>query len=180
VEEYLNAFKEWEWTTTWRWLCVGRLIGGDNRYWDWTSWLVYVQLWDYDKSTFLVIPYVELTGGRRQSAERNAGCWRCILESTHNSKKHLKIANIHLDALLSRFSSVREISVRVDWLRQSGRAPSEPSETPRWRITLCPASIECVAFHIAFWLLFHLFFLCSRSPILNDQSGVVANCDHTS
>jgi len=71
-------------------------------------------------------------------------------------------------------------SVRVEWLRQSGRAPSEPSETPQWRLTRLPASIPRVALHITLRSPFrHLFSLC-RSPILNKHSGVVANCDHTS
>jgi len=46
-------------------------------------------------------------------------------------------------------ASAKNISVRAEWLRQTGRAPSEPSETPRWRITPCPASIQRVVFHIA-------------------------------
>ena len=70
--------------------------------------------------------------------------------------------------------------VRAEWLRQSGRAPSVPSETPRWQITLCPASIRRVAFHIARWSLFHCFFSFCRSPCLDDHSGVMANCDHRS
>jgi len=77
-------------------------------------------------------------------------------------------------------SSAKNISVRAEWLRQSGRAPSEPSETPRWRVTLHAASIPRVALHIALRSLFHRFFLLCRSPILNECSGVVANCDHTS
>jgi len=79
-----------------------------------------------------------------------------------------------------RTSSAKNISVRAEWLRQSGRAPSEPSETPRWWITPRPASIQRVAFHIALRSLFHRFFSFCRSPILNDHSGVVANCDYTS
>jgi len=77
-------------------------------------------------------------------------------------------------------TSAKDISVRAEWLRQSGRALSEPSETPRWRITPRPASIPGVALHIALRSLFHRFFLLCRSPILNERSGVVANCDHTS
>jgi len=34
--------------------------------------------------------------------------------------------------------------------------------------------------HIALWLLFHCFFSICRYPILNDYSGVAANCYHTS
>ena len=81
---------------------------------------------------------------------------------------------------LCRASSAKNISVQAEWLCQSGRAPSEPSETPRWRITPPTASIQRVAFHIALLSLFHWFFSFCRSPILNDHSGVVANCDHTS
>jgi len=77
-------------------------------------------------------------------------------------------------------TSAKNISVRAEWLRQSGRAPSEPSETPWWRITPRPASIPRVAFHIALRSPFCRFFSLCRSPILNKHSGVVANCDHTS
>jgi len=77
-------------------------------------------------------------------------------------------------------TSAKKYSVRVEWLRQSGRAPSEPSETPRWRITPRPASIQRVALYIALRSLFHSLFASCRSPILNDHSGVVANCDNTS
>jgi len=62
----------------------------------------------------------------------------------------------------------------------SGTAPSELSETPRWRNTPRPASIQHVTLHIALWSVFHRFFSFCRSPILNDHSGVVANSDHTS
>jgi len=71
------------------------------------------------------------------------------------------------------------MSVRAEWLRQSGRAPSEPSETPRWWITLRPASIPRVALHIALPSPFRRFYLLCQSPISNKHSGVVANCDHT-
>jgi len=76
--------------------------------------------------------------------------------------------------------SAKNISIRADWLRQSGRTPSEPSETPRWRITLRPLSIPRVALHIALRSQFHHFFPLCWSPLLNKHSGVVANCDHTS
>jgi len=46
-------------------------------------------------------------------------------------------------------TSAKNISVRAEWLRRSGRALSEPSETPWWQITPRPASIQRVAFHIA-------------------------------
>jgi len=51
--------------------------------------------------------------------------------------------------LLIVYSSAKNTSVRADWLRQSGRAPSEPSETPQWRFTPRLASIRHVALHIA-------------------------------
>jgi len=77
-------------------------------------------------------------------------------------------------------ASAKNISVRAEWLRQSGRSPSEPSETPRWRITPRPASMPRVALHIALRLPYRRFFSLCRSSILNKHSGVVANCDHTS
>ena len=77
-------------------------------------------------------------------------------------------------------SSAKNISVRAEWLRQSGRPPSERVETPRWWITPHPASILLVALHIALRLPFRCFFSLCRSPIINKHSLVVANCDHTS
>jgi len=77
-------------------------------------------------------------------------------------------------------ASAKNVSVRAEWLRQSGRAPSEPSETPRWRITPRPASIPRVALHIALRSQLRSFFSLCRSPILNKHSGIVGNCDHTS
>jgi len=76
-------------------------------------------------------------------------------------------------------TSAKKYSVRAEWLRQSGRTPSEPSETPRWRITPRPASIQRVALYIALRSLIHCLFAFCRSPILNDHSGAVANCDNT-
>jgi hypothetical protein len=77
-------------------------------------------------------------------------------------------------------TSAKNIYVPAEWLRQSGRAPSELSETPRWQIASCLASIPRVELHIALRSLLHRFFLLCQSPILNAHSGVVANCDHTS
>src|SRR5882757_9963997 len=77
-------------------------------------------------------------------------------------------------------ASAKNISVQAEWLRQSGRTPSEPSETPRWRITPHPVAIPRVALHITLQSLFHRLFSLCRSPILNKHSGVGANCDHTS
>jgi hypothetical protein len=65
------------------------------------------------------------------------------------------------------------------YFRPGGKAPSEPSATPQWRITPHPVSIPRVALHIALQSLFHRFFSLCRSPILIKHSGVGANCDHT-
>jgi len=73
----------------------------------------------------------------------------------------------------------KNICVCANCLRQSGRAPSEPSETPRWRITLRLASTPRVKLHIALRSPFRRFFYLCRSPTLNKPSGVVANWDHT-
>jgi len=91
-------------------------------------------------------------------------CIRCILYSlsTHDH------------------ASANSISVQAEWLRESGRAPSEPSETPWWRITLRLASQPRVALHIVLRSPFRHFFSLCRSPILNKHSGVVGNCDHMS
>jgi hypothetical protein len=77
-------------------------------------------------------------------------------------------------------SSAKQNSFRAEWLRQSGRTPSEPSETPQWRSTPRPASIQRVALYITLQSLFHCLFASYQSPILNDHSGVVANCGNTS
>ena len=76
------------------------------------------------------------------------------------------------DLFVCHASSTKDKSVRVEWLRQSGRAPSEPSKTSRWQLTRCPPSIPCVALHIALPSQFHCFFSLSRSPILNEHCGV--------
>jgi hypothetical protein len=77
-------------------------------------------------------------------------------------------------------ASANNISVRVEWLRQSGSAPSEPSETPQWWNTPRPASILWVMMHIALQLPFRRFFLLCRAPMLNKHCGVGTNSDHTS
>jgi hypothetical protein len=79
-----------------------------------------------------------------------------------------------------QYTSAKYISVWADWLRQSRHAPSEPSETPRWRITTRLVSIPRVDLHITLRLPFRSFFSLCRSLILNEHSGVVSNCDHTS
>jgi len=68
--------------------------------------------------------------------------------------------------LLGILASAKNISVRAEWLRQSGRTPSEPSETPRWRNTPRPASIPRVALHIAVQSQFRRFFLRLCKSIL--------------
>ena len=78
------------------------------------------------------------------------------------------------------WSSAKNISVRAEWLRQSGCPPSKPSGTPRWQTTQRPAPIRRVALHIAFRSRYHRFFSLCRYPIVNEQCGVQANCDHTS
>jgi len=77
-------------------------------------------------------------------------------------------------------TSAKNISVQVEWLRQSGRGPSGPSETSRWQLTPRPVPIRRVVLHIALSLWFHRLFSFCQPPILNKHSGVVANCDHTS
>jgi hypothetical protein len=89
-------------------------------------------------------------------------------------------ADLFLEICNGGGTSAKKYSVWAEWLRQSGRTPLEPSETPRWRITPRPASIQRVALYIALRSLFHCLFAFCRSPILNDHSGVVANCDNTS
>jgi hypothetical protein len=84
------------------------------------------------------------------------------------------------NVLKEEITSAKKFYVRAEWLRQSGRGPSEPSETPRWRITPCPASIQRVALYLALRSLFHCIFAFCQSPILNDHSGVVAKSDNTS
>jgi len=74
----------------------------------------------------------------------------------------------------------KTVSVGAEWLSQSGRAPSEPSETPLWQTNPHPAPIRRVALHIALQLWFCRFVSLRRYPIGNDHRGVVANCDHTS
>ena len=69
-------------------------------------------------------------------------------------------------------TSAKDNSVRAEWLCQSGRCPSEPSETSRWRLTSRLALIPHVALHIAFPSPFHRFFSLCQSRILNEHSGV--------
>ena len=68
-------------------------------------------------------------------------------------------------------TSAKNISVRAEWLRQSGLGNSGPSETPRWRISARAALVPHAALHIALRTLFNRFFSLCRSPILNEHSG---------
>jgi hypothetical protein len=77
-------------------------------------------------------------------------------------------------------TSAKNISVWADWLCQSGRAPSGPSETPQWRIPSRLASEPRVKLHITLRSPFRHFLSLCRSPTLNKHSGIVANCEHTS
>ena len=76
--------------------------------------------------------------------------------------------------------SAKNISVRAEWVRQSGRGQSELSETSWWRLTPCLALIWRVALHITLLSRIHHFFSLCPSPFLNEYSGVVANCDNSS
>jgi len=77
-------------------------------------------------------------------------------------------------------SLAKTISIWVEWLHQSGCAPSEASVTPRWHTTPRPAPIQCVVVPIALWWRFCHFFSLCHYPIVNELCGVVANCDHNS
>jgi len=88
--------------------------------------------------------------------------WRQWSESkVANGKPRVQIPkeNAHLiDFGWTEDASAKNISVRAEWLDQSGRAPSEPSETPRWRITPHPATRTRVASGYALRSPFHRFF----------------------
>jgi len=71
-----------------------------------------------------------------------------------------------------KLTSAKNYFVRVEGLRQSGCAPSEPSATPRWRLTPRLASMPRVALHIALPSQFNRFFSLFRSPILKEHSDV--------
>jgi len=98
----------------------------------------------------------------------------------HSLNVHLQTRSITASKSISKLTSAKNISVQAEWLRQSGRAPSEPSETPRWQTTPRPAPIRRVALHIAVRSRFRSFCSLCRYPIVNGHCGVVANCDHTS
>jgi hypothetical protein len=110
--------------------------------------------------------------------------------SAHGNKK-LPI-NVQLDNIRTLTSqennriwsasitSAKTISILAEWLHQCGHAPSEPSELPRWRITLHAASIAHVALHITLRSPFLHFFSLCQSPNSNENCFIVANCDHMS
>jgi len=83
-------------------------------------------------------------------------------------------------SLLEYTPSVTCISVRAEWLRQSGRAQSVKLHAPWWRITPCPASIPWFTLHFNFRSQFCCLSLLCWSLIVNKHSGVMANCDDTS
>jgi hypothetical protein len=66
---------------------------------------------------------------------------------------------------IPEFDINKKYSVRVEWLRQKGRALSEPSETPSWQITPHPASIQCVALYMTLQSLFRWLFVFCQSSI---------------
>jgi len=94
--------------------------------------------------------------------------------SVHRDAANAATKPMTQDALL--ITSAKKNSVRAERLRQSGRAPSEPSQTPRWQITLRPAAIRCISLHIALRSQFRRLFSLCGYPIVNEDCGVVANC----
>jgi hypothetical protein len=85
---------------------------------------------------------------------------------------------LHTRYIAYGYTSAKKYSFRAEWLHQSGLAPSEPSKTPRWRITPRPASIQRGTLYIALRSMLHFLFAFCRTPLLNVHSGVVANCDN--
>jgi len=102
--------------------------------------------------------------------------------SYHRSDHTVLLSNLFLLDTLSILpdTSAKNISVWAEWLRQSGRAPSEQSEMPWWRISLRPESIQSIELQIALRSLFRCFLSLCWFRILHKNSGVVANCHHTS
>ena len=70
-------------------------------------------------------------------------------------------------------TSAKTISVRAEWLHQSGRAPAEQSETPRWQITPHPETVPRVALHIALQSQFCRFFSLCLYPIVYNPSLII-------
>lgn len=74
----------------------------------------------------------------------------------------------------------KDISVRAEWLCQSGCAPSEPFETSRWGMTVCSPSRPHIVLYSTLRLLVHHSFLFCQSSVWNHHSGGCAIGDHTS
>jgi len=86
----------------------------------------------------------------------------------------------HISWVINGIGPSRSSAINKKHFCPGEMALSEPSETPRWQITLRPVSTPHVGSHITLWSPFCHFFPLSRSPISKEHSGVVANCDHTS
>jgi len=108
------------------------------------------------------------------------GCLSDLQVNSCNPKARLITSSVEIHPVFTSIihrtaigtTSAKINSSRAEWLRQTGLALSEPSETPRWWLTPRPASISRVASHIALPSQFHSFFSLCRSPILNEHSGV--------
>jgi len=98
----------------------------------------------------------------------------------HGHRPILRMGDNGASTICGFVTSARKISIRAERLRQSGHAPSEPSQTPRWQTTPRPVAIRRVALPIALQSRLRRFFSLCRYPIVNEHHGVVANCDHTS
>jgi hypothetical protein len=101
--------------------------------------------------------------------------WWCSFSGGHcdivNSICPHEGSRYYDSGLMPLYSSAKNNSVLAEWLNQSGHGPSERSETSCWRHTPRPASIPCIALHIAIpWLLHCCFSLCQYS-ILDEHSG---------
>jgi len=103
-----------------------------------------------------------------------------ICSSCKHGIGRLRKLDIVLLWFVMNITSVKRISIRVESLSRNWCALSPPWETPLWRMTPRLVSIQLIAVFINLWSLFHHFFSFCRSPVLNDHSGDVANCDHTS
>jgi len=95
-----------------------------------------------------------------------------------NLPSRIRLVRVLIRRVISP-TSAKHNSVPAEWLSQSGRAPSEPSETPRWQITPRPAAIQRIVLHITLQSQFHCFFSLCRYSIVNKHYGGVANCDHS-
>jgi hypothetical protein len=114
-----------------------------------------------------------------------------MTEYAYDNSKHLatKISPLYAHSgFKPRTNLATEVQFRTvserriiskKYFRPGGLAPSEPSETPRWRYTPRLASIPRVTLHIALQLMFHRFFSRCRFRILKERSGIVATCEHT-